>query len=197
MTASFFTAEVKIEGTKPILWHAFTPDALAGPGERKEKTGTAGNDPEEWKRTVLMTPERRLFLKPTYISACLIDGAKNTKLKRSATLKSTMASTLEIMDNIILLDRWVPEEPVPTEPENDVYLDIRGVKNPATKGRNVRYRIAASPGWHCEFTIRWNKTLFGSDVMKGVVNDSGQLCGLGDARSVGYGRFEVLSFEMV
>ena len=56
-------ARVSIKGTRPLLWHHFGPDAL--PLERQEKAGVAGNDPTEWRRTVLVDKEGRLYLEPT------------------------------------------------------------------------------------------------------------------------------------
>ena len=47
-----------IEGTRPLLWNAFALNMLSG--EKKRKTGSAGNNPEEWKQTVLATPENQL-----------------------------------------------------------------------------------------------------------------------------------------
>jgi hypothetical protein len=168
--SQFLTAQVQIEGSRPILWHAFGPDALGdGSGKRKEREGTAGNDPGEWRKTVLMTEDRQLFLKPTYVFGCLRDGAKYTSRKRG-TLQGPLSSTLQV-------------------------LDISGVKNPATRGRNVRYRVAASIGWKCGFSIMWDQTIISRGEMESVLNDAGKLCGLGDGRSIGYGRFNVLSFE--
>ena len=37
-----------------------------------------------------------------------------------------------------------------------MYLDVRMVRNPATGGRNVRYRVAAKAGWRTEFAIAWD-----------------------------------------
>jgi hypothetical protein len=191
----FLKATVLIEGTRPILWHAFGPDALGdGSGKRKEREGTAGNDPGEWRKTVLMTAKRQLYVKPNYVFGCLRDGAKYTSVKRS-TLMGPLSSTLQVLDTIILIDRFVPDEPLPTDPELPVFLDIAGVKNPATRGRNVRYRVAASAGWHCEFNLLWDQTIVNKMSLEGVINDAGKLCGLGDGRSIGYGRFSVQSFK--
>lgn len=194
--AQFLTAQVQIEGTRPILWHAFGPDALGdGSGKRKEREGTAGNDPSEWRKTVLMTAERQLYIKPTYIFGCLRDGAKYTKRGR-ATMQGPVSSTLQVLDTVILVDRFVPEEPLPTDPELPVFLDITGVKNPATRGRNVRYRVAASAGWHCVFNLTWDQTIVDRKLLHAVIIDSGKLCGLGDGRSIGYGRFDVQTFDV-
>lgn len=42
---NILNATVSIKGIRPLLWHAFGPDAI--PLEKREKTGVAGNDPEE------------------------------------------------------------------------------------------------------------------------------------------------------
>lgn len=183
-------AKVKIRGTRPILWHRFGPEAI--PLEKVEKTGVAGNDPEEWKRTYLATRDGQLYIEASYIFGCF--AAKYTKNGR-ASIQKNVAATLQVLDDIILLDRWMPEE-LTQDPEQPVYLDVRSVKNPQTKARNVRYRVAASPGWRAEFTIMWDATIVSRGQMEAVVIDAGKLVGLADGRSIGFGRFEVESFEV-
>lgn len=186
-------AQITIKGTRALLWHRFGPDAL--PLEKQERTGVAGNDPEEWKRTVLMTEDRQLYLEPTYFFGCLRDAAKHTKQGRGS-LQPAIVATLQVTDEFVLVNRFVPDEPIPTDPTQPVYLDIRGVKNPATKSRNVRYRVAASPGWEATFGLMWDKTLVSRTQMEAVLHDAGNLAGIGDGRSIGYGRFELVSFEV-
>lgn len=191
--SQFLTAHVVVRGTRPILWHAFGPDAL--PTERKERSGVAGNDPTEWKRTVLMTEERQLYILPSYVYSCIREGGREVKRGRK-NLFSVIAGTLQPLDTIILIDRFVPDEPLPTDHEQPVYLDICGVKNPQTKARNVRYRVAASVGWNCEFHLKWDSIIVNRIEMREAIVFGGQLSGLGDGRSVGNGRFEVLSYEV-
>lgn len=190
---NIIAAEVLIKGLRPILWHAFGPDSI--PLVKGEKTGVAGNDPEEWRKTVLMTPDRQLYLLPTYIFGCLRDGAKYTK-KGKGSIQSAVSATLQVADDLILVDRFVPVEPIPTERTLPVYMDISSVRNPATKARNVRYRIAAGSGWSLSFHLLWDKTIVSRGEMEAVCRDAGQLTGLGDGRSIGFGRFELLSFEV-
>ena len=184
-------ATVTIRGMRPLLWHAFGPDAI--PLEKQEKTGVAGNDPQEWRKTVLMTSERQLFIEPTYIFGCVRDASKYTK-KGKGSIQSAMSATLQVTDEQILVDRFVPPEPIPTDKDQPVYMDIRSVRNPSTKGRNVRYRVAAAASWTTSFTLLWDKTIISRNEMQAVLNDAGQLVGLGDGRSIGMGRFEVVSF---
>lgn len=192
MASNILRATISIRGIRPLLWHAFTPDAI--PLQKGEKTGVAGNDPEEWKRTVLVTKTGQLYLEPTYIFGCLRDGAKYTK-KGRGSIQPLVAATLQVVDERVLVDRFLPD-PLDTDPEQPVYLDIRSVKNPATKGRNVRYRVAAAPGWGITVRVEWDKTIVSRGEIESVVTDAGRLCGLGDGRAVGFGRFEVVSFEI-
>jgi len=191
--ANILIAQVEIQGTRPLIWHAFGPDAL--PLEKREREGVAGNDPSEWQRTVLMLPNRQLYIKPTYIFACMRDGAKHTQRKRG-TLQPLVSATLQVMNDVITIDRYLPDEPLPTDPTLPVYLDICGVKNPSTKARNVRYRVAASPGWIAQFSLMWDKVIVARGEMEQVAVDAGRFTGLGDGRSIGMGRFELLSFDV-
>jgi hypothetical protein len=186
-------ARLGVTGVRPLLWHAFGPESL--PLTKREKTGVAGNNPEEWKSTVLMTEDRRLYLKPTYIFGALRDGARYTK-KGRGTLQPLVAATLQVLDERIILDRVVPPEPLPTDPSQQVYLDVQSVRNPTTRARNVRYRIAAAVPWTLSVTILWDRTVVSRGEMESVVIDTGRLVGIGDGRSIGYGRFTLDSFAV-
>lgn len=205
MSNNIVTAKVSIRGTRPLFWHRFGPDAM--PLEKGERTGVAGNDPEEWRKTVLVTKDGQLYLEPSYAFATIREGAKYTKRGRG-TIMSNVAATLQVIDNRILVDRWMPGfpnghecnpatlEPPAQDSDNPVYIDVRMVKNPATKGRNVRYRIVAAPGWTCSFSILFDKTIVSRAEMQAALNDAGKLVGIGNARAIGMGRFEVEAFEI-
>lgn len=189
---NILTAQVSIKGLRPLFWHAFGPDAI--PLEKQERTGVAGNDPEEWKKTVLALPSGQLYVQASYIFGCIRDGAKYTTRKRG-TIQPFVSATLQITDDVVLVDRFMVD-PLPTDPTQPVYLDIRSVKNPATKGRNVRYRVAASSGWLTTFSIFWDKTIVSRGEMEAAITDAGRFCGLGDGRAIGFGRFTVDSFTV-
>jgi hypothetical protein len=190
---SILQAQVSVRGTKPLLWHAFGPDAI--PLEKQERSGVAGNVPDEWKKTVLMTGDRQLYIDPSYAFGAIRAGAYNVK-KGRGSIQAAVCSTLEVLGSVILVDRHVPEEPIPRDPTLPVYLDVRGVVNKNTKSRNVRYRVAASPGWACSFAIQWDATIVSREEMKAAVLDAGRFAGFGDGLRVGFGRFEVTSFEV-
>lgn len=198
--SNIVTAEVHIRGTRPIMWHKFGPDSI--PLEKQERVGVAGNDPSEWQRTVMFTDEGQLYLRPDYIFGALRDAARYTK-KGRGSIQKLVAATLQVADGRILIDdRFIPgfngglPDEMPTNDTLPVYLDIRGVRNPSTKGRNVRYRVACSPGWTCTFRLLWDKTVVSREQMNAVSIDAGRLVGLADGRSIGFGRFEIVSFNV-
>ncbi len=139
---NMLTATVTIVGVRPLLWHRFGPDAI--PLIKQEKTGVAGNDPEEWRRTVLAMPDNQLYLDPTAVFGCLRDAARFTPRKRG-TLQPFLSATLQVCSEQVLIDRYLPAE-LGRDPAQPVYIDVRSVRNPTTRARNVRYRVAASAG---------------------------------------------------
>lgn len=189
--SNLLTAEVTIKGTRPLLWHHFGPDAI--PLEKGERTGVAGNDPEEWRKTVLMLPDRRLYVEPSYVFGTIVGGARQVK-KGRGSIQADVAATLQVTDELVLIDRCLPDEPLPTDRTLPVYLDIRSVVNPGTKGRNVRYRVAASAGWSATFHLLWDKTVVNRAQMEAATRDAGTLAGIGSGRKIGMGRFEIVSF---
>lgn len=194
---NILNAKVTIRGTRALLLHRFGPDAL--PIEKQERTGVAGNDPEEWKRTVMKTTEGQLCLDPSYIFACIRDGAKYVKDGRGS-MQPKVSATLQVLSDKVLLDRWLPEniEELQNDIDKPVYMDVRGVRNPNSKGsRNVRYRVAASPGWITTFDIMWDKTIVSRDEIHSALLHAGTLCGLGDGRAIGFGRFQIEKFELL
>lgn len=188
-------ANIIICGTRPMLIHHFGPDAI--PLVRREKSGVAGNDPEEWKRTVLMTDNRQIYLPCEYILSNFRAGSRIAFGPRGGHA-GKLAACLQIADENILFDRFVPEnlDEFINRTEAEVYLDVRGVKQPTTKARNVRYRVALSPGWQSKFSILWDKTIISREEMHSIVDHSGEFVGLGDGRTIGLGRYSVEEFNI-
>lgn len=188
-------ARVTIKGTRPLLWHHFGPDAL--PLEKQERTGVAGNDPEEWKRTVLITKDKQLYISGTYVFGSIRDGSKYTR-KGKGSIQKMVVATLQVLTDRVLIDRYLPDNiaELVNAVDEPVYLDVRSVVNPNTRSRNVRYRVAASPGWKAGFEIMWDRTIVSRGEMQACVIDAGRFSGLGDGRSIGFGRFTVEKFDV-
>ncbi|WP_414576239.1 hypothetical protein [Anabaena sp. CCY 9402-a] len=200
-------AKVSILGTRTLAIHHFGIDAL--PLEAKEKDGVAGHSPNEWKKTVLMDEERQLFLLPTYFFGCIKYGGKTVKRGKS-NLLADIASTLQVMDDQIYICSGdgpiqLPDPPqvieagtIKSEKLPDTYVEVIGVRNPSTKARNIRYRVAVKPGWQCSFTILWDSVVVDRKSLETAIINAGTLVGVGDGRqSIGYGRFEVTGLTIL
>lgn len=113
-------------------------------------------------------------------------------------MQKKVSATLQVEEEIVLLDRFLSDKPeniktedLPRTSNEPIYLDIRGVNNPVSKGKNVRYRLGCSSGWSATFTIKWDQTIVSEAIMKSVVEDSGTLIGVGDGRALGLGKFVI------
>lgn len=193
------TKRVLIRGTRDILFCRFNVEAITSQ-ERKVKTGTAGNNPEEWRNGVIVdSTNNRLYLPNNYLFSCIKAGAKYVKVGRGSIM-GPVTATLQIITEKAYLNRSMPDEWEKIKTEDfpradsgaDVYLDIRGVKNPNTNGRNIRYRIACRPGWEVSFDFMFDNTIVNEDKMMQAIEDAGNLVGIADGLAIGMGRFEVL-----
>lgn len=192
--------KVTVRGTRTLLQNTFGPEAI--PLEKQERTGVAGNDPGEWKKTCMLTEDRRLYMPGTYIFGCLKNGAVRTK-KGRGSIQADLVATLQVEEDMVLTNRTCPPEKglksyqvlTPPDPEVLTFIYVGSVRNPATKGRNIRYRLATRAGWRCRFTLAWDKTVVAREQMRAVLRDSGVFGGLGDGIKIGCGRFDVEKYE--
>lgn len=89
MKKNYVRMRVTIRGIRPLIQHAFGRDSI--PLEGVERTGKAGNDPEEWRKTCMVLPSGQLYLKSANVFSCIRDGAKHTR-----GLQSKVAATLQV-----------------------------------------------------------------------------------------------------
>lgn len=191
-----FIGKVKIRGVKPIVFHKFNIEVITS--LTKNKSGSAGNNPEEWKKS-FYHEDGKIYMPDMYVFSCLKNASVYTKAGRGS-IQKTWISAVQINPTKIFLDRqmfdgWENIEPVfiekYTDPSLPVYIDIRMVSNPNTKGKNVRYRVACSPDWTAEFDITIDDNLISKAQAAKVIEDGGKLQGIADLRTLGYGRYEV------
>jgi len=191
-------ATVKIIGNKPIVFHKFNLEVITQMAKPKE--GSAGNNPNEWKSS-FWQENGRIFIPDHYIFSALKNGSVYTKVGRGSIQKSWVSAIVVetpkcFLNREIFADfEKISPEDIPQDSSKPVYVDIRMVANPNTKGRNVRYRLACSPGWETEFTISIDKTVVSQAQVKKVIEDTGKFIGLSDTRALGHGRFDVTSIK--
>lgn len=192
-------AVVEIEGLSSFLYHKFNIETLTNTKNPKE--GSTGNSPHEWKAKI-WNEKRKLYIPPIYIHSSISEGGKYIKVGRGNLLKY-IRSSLTVLDQKIYFDRELPDdienlnnENVSTNPEEPIYIDVRAVVNPMTKGKNVRYRLALAKGWKLKFKLAFDDSIVSKEQLKTATENAGTLSGIGDARTLGHGRFSVKKFTL-
>lgn len=177
-----------------MLLHRFNANALSL--DKPKRTGVKGNNPDEWRDTVLMTSDRQVYIPESYVLRCTQLAARYTRSGRG-TLLNKVTAALGVLRQAILVDRWVPDnvDQLVNAYDEAVYLDVRPVTNPGTDRKNIRRRVAVSPGWTASWDIYWENTIVSELEMQAVAIDAGRFEGVGDGRKIGCGRFEVTAFD--
>lgn len=188
-----------IKGVKPFLYHKFNIESISS--QNKIKEGTSGNNPSEWKNT-FWHEEKKLFVPGSYFLPAITAGGKFVKVGRG-TISPKIPSAITILDEKVYFNRELPDkleyltnDSIPHDSSAPIYLDIRGVSNPNTKGKNVRYRLALSPGWELQPTFLWDDTIISKDQLNNALEALAKLVGFSDGRTLGYGRFDIIDFDV-
>jgi hypothetical protein len=186
------TIEYRMKGTTPFLFNKFKIEIVST--KNKTKHGTAGNDPEEWKDKI-WAEGKRLFLPAYYIFGSVSEGAHYVK-EGKGSIKKKLMGCLLVKGEKFYLNYELPKEIDKIEREDlsldssqEVYLDIRAVKNPVTKGKNVRYRLGMKTGWFLDVKLEWDDTMLSKDNIRNTIEHAGKFVGIGDARLLGHGRY--------
>jgi hypothetical protein len=186
------TIEYKMTGTTPFLFNKFKIENVSN--KNKAKHGSAGNDPEEWKEKI-WAEGVKLFVPAYYVFGSVSEGAHYVK-EGKGSIKKKLMGCLLVKGEKFYLNYELPKaiEKIETEDltrdsSKDVYLDIRAVKNPMTKGKNVRYRLGMRPGWFLHVMLEWDDTILSKDNIKNAIEHAGKFVGIGDGRLLGHGRY--------
>jgi len=189
---------IEIQGLKPFLYNKFNIESVTS--LTKVKTGKVGDDPESWKSSFFHNGSD-LYVPGNYLFSALKKAAVFTKSGRGS-IQNAWVSGVNIEDELIYFNRKIFDDwenmtlkDVTKDSSNPVYVDIRTVVNPTTKGKNVRYRLGLSAGWKLSFSILLDDTLVSVDHARKVIEDCGKFVGLSDARTLGFGRFIVNEFK--
>lgn len=192
-------AKFTVRGTTIYLYHKFNLEALTN--TKKPKEGSAGNNPAEWKTTAWIH-DKQFFIPGYYFFSSIIQGGKYVKVGRG-TISKQLPGIFSVLDERVMIDRFIPKdieelelEDLGTDSSQNVFVDIRMVANPNTKGRNARYRIALRPEWRGTVHIEWDDTVFSKSQIHDALIAAGKYSGVGDGRAIGYSRYAVEDFEV-
>lgn len=192
------TIEVRIKGTQQILLHKYVTSTVT---EEKLRSSIkdSSNYAEEWKTHTYLDDEGQVIIPWANVIASLFDGAKGTKIGKSAVTRLLHTSIfVSSPDNLVYVDG----KPVTIERiKSKNWLHINGA---VVSGRRIdRIRTCLPIGWECSFTLQTRplNKLSEKDI-RGIVDSAGSNAGFGDWRPSApkkpgpYGTFEVVGWEV-
>jgi len=190
------TYEVAIESTVAMLHHGAQAVGMQEKDTTTRKpTGNAllGN-PEEWKQTIYFDEKDGVYLPATCFEASCKNASKQFKVTGRTTATKFVESGMFCVDDH--LQFLVDGKPIKTLDDERIVVDKRTVKNPSTKGRNVRYR-AKFDKWFSKFrVIVTADDYISKDLLKQIIEYAGAYVGVGDYHPK-FGRFKLISLKEV
>src|SRR5262245_11373834 len=169
--------QVTIQGTSPLLMHAFPMVPIEG---LDKKTPL-----EQATLALYKATDDTIYVPGVAIQRTFINGAVYSKGKGRGTLQRSAAACLMISPEHVTMDPQGWE------------IDSRPVVVPATKGRVMRHRPRFDK-WTLTFEIEYDDVLLNAKELRKIVDDSGQRVGLLDFRPANkgpFGRFMVTSWK--
>jgi hypothetical protein len=175
---------VKIEGQTPLLVNRFHEEAQAeassGTHSRKERPS-----PEEDAESRLYKNEAGIYFPAENLRQSIITASGRHKIGRRSAAADVAAAIFIKPFALTLTGEWK--------------TDSRAVVIPATRGRILRHRPIFEK-WIIEFELEIEEDLIDKTLIRRIVDDAGNYCGLGDfrpARKGPHGRFLVMHWEEV
>jgi len=186
--------EIKIKSICSMLHHGAQAVGMEKTiGKKRGGEALLGNE-EEWKKTIYFKKGVGVYLPAISFEACMVNAAKQFKITGRQT------ATKYVKSGIFCVDEYLPflvdGKPIMDLDDSRIQIDKRTVKNPSTRGRNVRYR-AKFDNWESTFRFIVNSDDYlKKDLLTEIIKYAGNFVGVGDYRPR-FGRFELVSIKEV
>ena len=188
------TYEISIKSIVAMLMHGSQSVGMEGPKTKKKGGFALQGDPDEWKKTIYFNREVGIFLPAISFEACMKNAAKQFKISGRATATKYIESGFFCIDEH--LPFLVDGKPITSLDDSRIKIDKRTVKNPSTRGRNVRYR-AKFDSWSSTFrVIVTADDYISEELLVEIIRYGGSYIGVGDYRPR-FGRFQLVSLKEV
>lgn len=190
----------RIQGTAPILQHAFGAEAMDSlQQEAKQRTGQVDYS-LEWMSTMYCGTDGYLYQPASHLEGALQKAASAFKVKGKAgkTFKDAVKAYAYVapMQPHLLWNN----EPIPT-PTKDLLenpteaLQVSVMRVKVQRAAVARSRLMVNVGWELDFTIDIIDDQLPQAVVREALSEAGRAVGIGDFRPR-YGRFNVVRFEV-
>lgn len=179
-----YRVEVSLEGEAAYLYHRYSVESVeaksnAAKGSKAKKT-------DDLESYVYRDAEGNLAIPGLQLRAAICGAARYMQDPRSPR-KSAMDLFKAI---VISLTDYAPVGKKTWD-----FLDQQRVV--VQRSAITRVRPALLPGWKADFILMVTRPEYlPPEVLRRVINDAGQVCGLGDFRP-SYGRFGINHFEIL
>jgi len=177
-----YTVKVGIEGTAPILFHAWNVEAVQE--KARAAKGSKGKKEDNIESYVYRDEAGHICIPGEYFRQAVIHAAKYIQDPRSPR-----KSAMDLFKAGLLV---LPERASLGKATWD-FLDQRRVV--VQRNGVNRVRPAMHKGWRVDFEVEVILPEYITrDVLGAAINNAGRLVGIGDFRPT-YGRFQVVKFE--
>lgn len=195
--AEWETYTVHIEGTFPYMAYRMTEEAEealpGGAGKKTRTTHTKTTDPREVAESHCYRDKDDFLVHPSSaIPALLKEVGRNHKQKSSRrSLTYLVPAAVRMQDDTVALFNGNGSR------AKEFEVDSRTGVNKNTKGRVLIHRPRLNT-WSAEFFVRINKDIMDPDMILQLLNEGGELVGMGSFRPQcggPFGTFQVTLFE--
>jgi len=195
-----YKVSARIQGTAPILQHAFGTAALEElQQEAKQRTGQVDYS-LEWMQTMYAGADGYLYQPATHVEGALQKAASAFKVKGKAgkTFKDAVKAYAYVapeQPHLLWAGQPIPNptKDLLTTPTDALQVSVMHVK--VQRAAVARARLMINVGWELEFTIDVIDDQLPQAVVKEALIEAGRAVGIGDYRPR-YGRFNVIGFEV-
>jgi hypothetical protein len=183
-------ARITVEGTRDLLMHRYSHESVEAKKKEKKNSEAKKTDDVDSYVYRVSNKDHRIGMPGTWLHGALIKAGRSQQDPRSPR---KMACDL-MAEGIIINTLVAPFEPDVTEAD---YLDTQRVV--VNRGSAVpRTRPAMNPGWRATLELA---VLLPEYITRSFLQEmlayAGRICGVGDYRKGGYGRFAIVSFDVL
>ena len=186
-----YAVQVTVQGTCPILFHRFSPDAVEEKANAPKNSALKKTDNTEsylWRNA-----DNEIAIPGEYIKASAQGAAKSQQDPRSPRKSAAdlfKAGLIYLTDTAPIIPKG--RDSGVTEWE---YLDRRGAS--VQRSRIIRERPAFNAGWRATWLLQvLSPEYISSDFLLTVLVDAGRFQGLADYRPT-FGRFNIIEYEVL
>lgn len=179
-----YRAEISIEGTTPILFHAWNVEAVEA--QQSAKKGSKERKTDNVEPFVYRDESGEICIPGSYIRGALVGAAKFLQDPRSARKSACDLFKAAIIPITRLATLGTKQWD---------YIDRQRVT--IQKNSVTRSRPAFHEGWKVKFVVQVNLPGYvPAKLLHEAVVGAGMFCGIGDFRPT-YGQFRVTKFEVL